>query len=166
MASRGGEETSHMPGKEDLLRHAEQLGVDPSAVDPASEAAARRRARPDRSAEAARRFAIGCARLMGDDRCERIVVFDLRGISPVCDFFVIGTGTSDRQMRAVADHIKEMAREQGERPYSTSGYDEGTWIVADYVDVIVHLFDEDRRAYYDLDSLWGDSPHVAWMNGE
>lgn len=151
-----------MPGKQDLLRQAEQLGVAPEKVVQAEGASDRQRAKPVRSNEQARRFAIDCARIMDDARCEEIVVLDLRGISPVCDFFVIANGTSDRQMRAVADHIKETAKAQSETPYSVAGYDEGAWIVVDYVDVIVHLFNEERRAYYDLDSLWGDSPRVEW----
>lgn len=146
-----------MTNKGDLLKHAEQLGV--KAMSEPSE---RERARPARSNEAARQFAIECARIMSGDRCEEIVALDLRGVSPVCDFFVIGTGTSDRQMRAVVDHIKAMGKERDETPYSVGGYDEGTWIVIDYVDVIVHLFNEEQRAYYDLDSLWGDSPKVDW----
>ncbi|MBK8268005.1 MAG: ribosome silencing factor [Planctomycetes bacterium] len=101
----------------------------------------RQRAKPTRGSEAARQFAIDCAKLMRDDKCEEIVVMDLRGISPICDFFVIANGTSDRQMREVADHIKEMGKERGEKPYGVSGYDESTWIVVDYVDVVIHLFD-------------------------
>lgn len=146
-----------MPGRSELLIHAASL-----RVEPPDERSARSEAKPARGPEAARAFAVDCARLMRDDRCEEIVVLDLRGVSPVCDFFVIGTGTSDRQMRAVVDHIKEMGRERGETPYRTAGYEEGTWIVVDYVDVVVHLFDGEQRAYYDLDSLWGDSPHVEW----
>ena len=146
-----------MTNKGELLKHAEQLGVKAS-VEPSD----RQRAKPARSNEAAQRFAVECARTMEDNRCEEITVLDLRGVSPVCDFFVIGTGTSDRQMRAVVDHIKKMGKSQGETPYSVGGYDEVNWIVVDYVDVIVHLFSDDQRAYYDLDSLWGDSPKVDW----
>ncbi len=146
-----------MDGKQDLLKHAESLGVAPQTGANLPE-----RVRPQMSSEVAREFAIACARLMRDDKCENIVVLDLRDVSPICDFFVIATGSSDRQMRAVTDHIKDMARERGEKPYSISGYEESAWIVVDYVDVILHLFDPEQRAYYDLDSLWGDSPHVAW----
>jgi len=120
------------------------------------------RDRVARAAEAARRFAIDAARIMQENQCEDILVLDLRGISPVCDFFVIGTGTSDRQMRAVADHIEDLGRAQGEKPYGVAGYEEGIWIIVDYVDVVIHLFDPDRRSYYDLESLWGDSPRVDW----
>lgn len=146
-----------MSGNEDLLKHAESLGVQPQPDSELPE-----RIRPQMTSEAAREFAIECARLLRDDKCENIVLLDLRGVSPICDFFVIATGTSDRQMRAVTDHVKQMAKQRGEAPYSVSGYAESTWIVMDYVDVIVHLFDEEQRSYYDLDSLWGDSPPVSW----
>ncbi len=150
-----------MSGKDDLLKHAESLGVQPAAVDGNDEMLPERK-RPQMTSDVAREFAIETARLMDDDKCEDIVIFDLRGISPVCDFFVICTGTSDRQMRAVADHVKQMAKDRGETPYSISGVEDASWIVADYVDVVIHLFAEEQRGYYDLDSLWGDSPHVEW----
>lgn len=121
------------------------------------------RIRPVMTNEAALRFAIDSARLMREDHCEDVVVLDLVGVSPICDYFVIGTGTSDRQMRAVADHIEEMGRKQGEKPYVVDGYAEGVWIIVDYVDTVIHLFDEERRLYYDLDSLWGDRPRIEWM---
>jgi len=146
-----------MAGNEELLKHAEPLGVAPQAESGLPE-----RVRPQMTSEAARDFAVACAQLMRDDKCEEIVVLDLRGVSPICDFFVIATGTSDRQMRAVSDHVKQMGKQCGETPYSVSGYNESAWIVVDYVDVILHLFIADQRTYYDLDSLWGDSPHVAW----
>jgi len=115
-----------------------------------------------RAVEAARDFAIDIARAAREDQCEDILVLDLRGISPVCDFFVIATGTSDRQMRAVVDHVEEMGKPRGEKPYGIAGYEEGAWIVVDYVDVVVHLFDPEHRLYYDLESLWGDCPRLKW----
>lgn len=115
-----------------------------------------------RSLEAARQFAVEAARLMADEKCEDVVVLDLRGISPVCDFFVIGTGTSDRQMRAVADHVEQLGKSQDDPPYGVNGMEEGVWIIVDFVDVVVHLFDAEHRIYYDLESLWGDGPSVEW----
>ena len=120
------------------------------------------RIRPVMTNEAARRFAIDAARLMREDQCAEIVALDLVGVSPICDYFVIGTGTSDRQMRAVADHIKQMAAARGEKPYVVDGYEEGVWIIVDFVDTVIHLFDEERRLYYDLDSMWGDRPRIDW----
>jgi len=128
----------------------------------AGQGAAPPRAESTRANAAALSFAAACARLMRDDHCEDIIVLDLLGVSPICDYFVIATGTSDRQMRAVADHIEAMGRTVGEKPYVVDGYEEGQWIIVDYVDVVVHLFNEEMRLYYDLDSLWGDRPRVEW----
>lgn len=100
---------------------------------------------------------------MEDDRCEDIVVLDLRGLSPICDFFVIGTGTSDRQMRSTADHVSQLGKSQDDPPYGVGGMEEGNWIIVDFVDVVVHFFDDERRRFYDLESLWGDGARVEWM---
>ena len=108
-------------------------------------------------------FAKQVAQLAADNHAEDIVILDLRGLSAVADFFVIGTGTSDRQMRAIADQIEEYGRTVGQSVYSISGYDNATWVLVDYVDVVIHLFDADRRQYYDLELLWGDAPRVEWQ---
>lgn len=112
--------------------------------------------------EQARALAIEAARLMSDDKCEDVVVLDLRGLSSVCDFFVISTGTSARQMRAVAEHIEAAAKLRGEKPFSTSGETDSAWIVLDYVDVVMHVFDAAHRGFYELETLWGDAPRVEW----
>jgi ribosome-associated protein len=90
------------------------------------------------------------------------VVLDVSGLSPVCDYFVLATGTSPRQMRTVADEIVELAEAQKFKPLSESGFDSATWVLVDCVDVIIHLFNEDSRRYYDLDNLWGDAKPVEW----
>ena len=113
----------------------------------------------------ARQFAIEAGRIAHVDHGENVVVLDLRGISPVCDFFVICTGTSDRQMRTVVDDIEEKAVELGYGRYGVAGYEEARWILADYIDVIVHVFSAEARAYYDLELLWGDAERIeAWQD--
>jgi ribosome-associated protein len=92
-----------------------------------------------------------------------VIVLDVRGICPVTDFFVIATGTSPRQMCSVCDDIQEMARPRGFNAISQAGYGGDTWVLLDYVDVIVHLFSEQARQYYDLDNLWGDARPVDWQ---
>ncbi len=87
-------------------------------------------------------------------------MLDLTRLWPVADFFVIATGSSERQMRSVAREIEEMALGMGSRSYSRSGYEGKTWIVIDFVDVVVHVFSPEARAYYDLDNLWGDAPKL------
>ena len=134
----------------------------PAAVDDGHRAAMRM-AR-DRAAESGQKLAIAAARLADDEKCEDVIVLDLRGVSMVCDYFVIATGTSDRQLRAVAINLeKETSKSLNDKPYRISGYEDGTWIIVDYVDVVIHLFDAERRLYYDLESLWGDCPKIEWQ---
>lgn len=111
-------------------------------------------------------FAIEIARVAHDNKSEDVTVFDLRGISPVTDFTVICTGTSDRQIRAVADRVVEYARKVGEHPYGYCGYESATWVVLDYVDVVLHVFARPYRTYYDLELLWGDAPRLDWARSE
>lgn len=114
----------------------------------------------------ARTFAIRVARLAAEMQVGQVVVLDLRGLSGIADYFVIGTGTSDRQMHAVLERIEQLAGASGRRPLGIADARDASWIVADYVDVIVHLFDAEHRAYYDLDGLWGDAPRVPWDERE
>ncbi len=87
-----------------------------------------------------------------------VAVMDLRTVSGVADFFVICTGDSDVQIKAIADAIKEVIKDDlGERPWHTEGYDHLQWVLLDYVDMVAHVFNEERRAFYDLERLWGDA---------
>ena len=91
-----------------------------------------------------------------------MVVLDVSGVSPVTDFMVLCSGTSPRQMKTVCDDLEEMAEAQGERPLSRVGDDSVSWTCIDFVDVVVHVFSDDARGYYDLDGLWGDAARVEW----
>ncbi len=113
-------------------------------------------------AEQSLEFAIEAARLCDDSKVAEIVVFDMRGISSLADYFVIGTGTSSRQMNAVLEQLKAYGKTVDRRPFRVTDVDSSTWLLADYVDVIVHLFDTEHREYYDLDGLWGDAPKIEW----
>ena len=105
----------------------------------------------------AKAFALAAAKVAADRRCTDIVVLDLRGKSPATDYFVIATGTSDRQMRTVADEICEAAKKQGLQRFGRAGYEQARWILLDFVDVVIHIFDKQYREYYDLELLWGDA---------
>ncbi|HUU11874.1 MAG TPA: ribosome silencing factor [Phycisphaerae bacterium] len=119
----------------------------------------------------ARRLAIAMARVCAENRCREVAVLDLRKLSPVTDFFVLATGTSARQMRAVAEWAVRTGRDLGEKPFGVEGADpaEGAdasrWLLVDYVDVVVHVFTDESRRYYDLELLWGDAPRVDWQRG-
>jgi len=110
-----------------------------------------------------RKFAIEIARLAANTRCSNVVVLDVRGVSPVTDFFVLATGTSPRQMRSVTDEAGEYGEEHNFKPIAQSGMEGETWMLIDFVDVVMHIFNAEARAFYDLDSLWGDAPRVEWQ---
>jgi ribosome-associated protein len=108
-----------------------------------------------------REFALTAAKIAVERRCTDIVVLDLSGVSPATDYFVIATGTSDRQMRTVADEISEAGRGQGFKRFGRAGYDQARWILLDFVNVVVHLFDSEYRDYYALELLWGDAEKLT-----
>jgi ribosome-associated protein len=122
-------------------------------------------ARSARKKDSARDLAVAAAGIAHDDNCQEIVVLDLRGVSPVTDYFVIATGSSDRQMRSVADDISRRAASVGQKVWHVAGREAADWIVMDFVDVVVHLFDEEHRRYYDLELIWGEAPKVDWRRG-
>lgn len=107
-------------------------------------------------------FAVETARLLFDDKCEDVVLLDVRSKSMVCDYILIASGTSDRQMRSVLDHAQDLGRSLHFNAFHTSTDDNATWLLADFVDIVVHLFEPNVRAHYDLETLWGDAPRVDW----
>ncbi|UCE47682.1 MAG: ribosome silencing factor [Phycisphaerales bacterium] len=112
----------------------------------------------------ARQFALATAKLAGERHCTDIVVMDLTGISPATDYFVIATGTSDRQIRAVADEICQEAKKKKVRRFGRAGYEQARWVLLDFIDVVIHLFDAEYRDYYDLELLWGDAERLTIDN--
>jgi ribosome-associated protein len=109
-----------------------------------------------------KKFAVEAARLAHNTRCHAVIILDMAGVSSLTDFHVIATGTSARQMRSVCDDIDELARSMGFPNFHRSGYEGETWIAIDYVDVVLHIFNQDARLYYDLENLWGDAKRVEW----
>jgi ribosome-associated protein len=109
------------------------------------------------SLEQARRIAA----IAQDKLAEDVVILDMRPACVYTDFFVVASGRNSRQTKAIWDEIREvLKREQRAIPQSVDGEREGTWIVADYLDVVLHVFTPDTRAYYRLEDLWGDLPSV------
>ena len=94
-----------------------------------------------------------------DVKAQDIVELDLRGVLGYTDYFVIATGGSDRQVKAVHDRIHEnMKKDHGLLPRRVEGLSESRWILMDYLDVIVHIFTAEAREYYRLEQLWGEAP--------
>ena len=106
-------------------------------------------------------LALTAARIAEDNRGQDIAVIDLREITPVFDFFVIATGSSKRQLHAMSEEIDRVfEQELGQRRLGIEGYVEGRWVLLDYGDVVIHLFDPEAREYYSLEQLWGDARRV------
>ena len=104
-----------------------------------------------------KKFALAAAKIAAERHCTDIVVLDLTGMSPATDYFVIATGTSDRQMKTVADEISDAAKEFSYSRFGRAGYERARWILLDFIDVVIHIFDKEYRQYYDLELLWGDA---------
>lgn len=107
-------------------------------------------------------FAVEVARLVRDDKCEDVLVLDARKKQGITDFIIIASGTSDRQMRAVLHHVEELGTKTGNPLVRVSIDERTTWILADFVDVMVHLFEPNTRSHYDLELMWGDCDRISW----
>lgn len=91
-------------------------------------------------------------------KAENILLMDLRDVTIIADFFVICTSTNERQAKAIVEHVSEKIKEDHRiRPWRTEGQAPGGWVLIDYADVVVHIFSEDMRKYYDLEDLWKDA---------
>lgn len=107
-------------------------------------------------------IARACAAFADDKKAENIRILDLRGVSPVSDYFVICSALSNPQLRAVRDNIEdEMKEKHGVRPHYKDGDYESQWIIIDYGNVMVHIFTPEKRDYYVLEELWGEAPELA-----
>ena len=95
-----------------------------------------------------------------------VVALDLRGISSATDVFVVASGSSDIQVRAIAEHIVEELKKDGARPDHVEGMEGGRWVLIDYIDFVVHVFHQQARDFYQLETLWGDAPQVAFEDDE
>ena len=101
-----------------------------------------------------------CAAAAADKKAENIVVLDMQGISTFTDYFVICSGSSEPQLKAIAGEVRHQATEIGRKATSEDGYPVSQWIVVDYGDVIVHLFHSEKREFYGLENLWSDAKRL------
>jgi len=117
---------------------------------------------PTTGAEVAVQRALLCARVATDYKAEDVVVLDMRRITPLYDFLVLATGTSRRQIHTLAEEIDAAMASEGETRLGIEGYASAKWVVQDYGDIVVHLFDPETRSYYGLDDLWADATRLDW----
>jgi len=120
------------------------------------------RVEPSERAATAAEHAFLSARVAADNKARDVTVLDMRGITPLYDYFVLATGSSRRQIHNLAEEIDAALRAEGEQRLFIEGYESSKWVVQDYGDFVVHVFDPDTRAYYALEDLWADAPRLDW----
>jgi ribosome-associated protein len=108
------------------------------------------------------RLASQAARAASSKQGEAIVVLDVRDLITITDYFVIVSGTSERQVKTIADEVVSSLKGQGVRPVRHEGEPAAGWVLLDFVDFVVHVFSQEQREYYRLDNLWADAPVIDW----
>lgn len=117
------------------------------------------RTNPDRSLQ----LAVAAAREAEGSRGKDVLLLDMRDQTSIFDFFVVATGTSNRQLRAIADGIDDvLQKEFGHSRIGREGYEDSHWILLDYGSIVIHLFDEKSRDYYRIEDLWAGANKVEW----
>lgn len=106
------------------------------------------------------------ARLLDDKKAERINVIKIDDISSLADYFVIATGISSTHVRALADEAEEQLKAGGVAPARIEGYRSNSWILLDYSGVVVHIFTQEARDFYDLDRMWADGEKMDWQGNK
>lgn len=96
-----------------------------------------------------------------DKKAEEIHVIDITEVSTLADYFVIANGTNRSQIQALADHVQEVLGKEGLTLKQIEGYNNANWILMDYQDIIIHIFDKENRLFYDLDRIWRDGKIVT-----
>jgi ribosome-associated protein len=109
-----------------------------------------------------RDVAVAAARAAADKQAGEIVILDVHETIVITDYFVICTAGTQRQIRTVIDAVEDALRGLGVKPMRREGEPEAGWWLLDYIDVVVHVFGTEERAYYDLERLWSDAPRVRW----
>ncbi len=100
-------------------------------------------------------------RLIQSKKGREIVILDLRGLTDVADYFILCSADSAIQVKAISDALVEGMKVEGYPPWHIEGYESLKWVLVDFVDVVVHIFQQEPRAFYGLERLWGDAPKIA-----
>lgn len=109
----------------------------------------------------ARQKALLAATAAEDRKAHDVAILELAKVTLVADYFVVCSGNSRIQVKAIADHVEERIAEAGGRLRHREGYDQGRWVLLDFGDVVVHVFMDEDRNFYNLERLWGDAPRVT-----
>lgn len=117
---------------------------------------------PEAPVNEAHQAAIAAAEALAEKKAIDITLLDVGDLLQITEVFVIATGTSNTHARTLADSVEEKLKQNGRRPLRDEGRKEGEWILLDYGDFILHVFQAEPREFYSLERLWGDAPHLDW----
>jgi len=109
-----------------------------------------------------RQLALLAAEVCSDKKAKDIVVLDVRKITTISDYFIICSTSNERQARAITDTLRVRMKEIGKREMGVEGVADGRWVLQDFADIVVHVFLESQREFYDIEGLWADAKQVRW----
>jgi ribosome-associated protein len=110
--------------------------------------------------------ALLCMKIIRERKAVDPILFEVGKMTDLMDYFIIAGGKSSRQVQAIVQHVTRRMREEGLRPFGVEGEQEGHWVLMDYGDVVVHVFYQPVREFYDLEGLWVEAPRVEIYEGE
>jgi ribosome-associated protein len=108
----------------------------------------------------AKEAAVVAVKALDDKKALNLTMLEVRGVTTLAEYMILATGTSDTHLRALCDEVEKKMEEAGERVLHREGYRGDTWVVMDFDGVLVHVFTQEQRKFYDLERLWGDAPLV------
>ena len=111
-------------------------------------------------------MAVAAARAASSKKASDVVILEVRDLIVITDYFVIASGTTERQVRTIADEVEKVLGEAGIKPIRREGVTEARWALIDFADIVVHIFTDEDRAYYELERLWKDAPRVRFSEEE
>ena len=109
-----------------------------------------------------RDIAVTAARAAAAKQAADVTILDVHDLIVITDYFVICSGDTDRQVKTIVEEVERAVRDLGEKPIRREGDTDSHWVLLDYIDVVVHVFAQEEREYYDLERLWRDAPRLGW----
>ena len=113
-----------------------------------------------------REIAVTAARAAAAKQAADVTILDVHGLIVITDYFVIASGETDRQVKTIVEEVERAVRNLGEKPVRREGDASSRWVLLDYIDVVVHVFAQEEREYYDLERLWRDAPRLGWIGSK
>ena len=109
-----------------------------------------------------RQLALLAAETCDEKKAKEIVVLDVRKITTISDYFIVCSTSNERQARAIAESMRMKLKEMGRREMGVEGLEDGRWVLQDFGDIVLHIFHESQREFYDIEGLWADAKQVRW----